>query len=183
MGEVEFPWVGGRPSLDLCNTSVEGCDLLDDGSALAAWLSKAGCARTCGLPEPDDLGRIRRLRDDLRAGFLAHDADAISAILDSWFLEIPGHLAVDPETREPVFRTDPTTFGCLVTPILLDALAITRDHLDRVRLCAAERCSMIYLDASRNGSRRWCSMDRCGSRAKAHAYYERKRHERSPSRR
>ena len=62
MGEVEFPWVGGRPSLDLCNTSVEGCDLLDDGSALAAWLSKAGCARTCGLPEPDDLGRIRRLR-------------------------------------------------------------------------------------------------------------------------
>ncbi len=99
-------------------------------------------------------------------------------LIDTWLSETPGRLSVDRETLEPVFRADPTTFGCLVTPILLDALAIARDEMDRVRQCASESCSMIYLDASRNGSRRWCSMERCGSRAKAHAYYERKRAER-----
>lgn len=178
MGIEDFPWVGGRPSLDLCNTAVECCEVLDDGSLLVEWLALAGCARSGESPADDDLTRIRRLRDDLRAGFLSHDAATMADLVDTWLSETPGRLRVDRETLEPVFRADPTTFGCIITPILLDALAIVRDGFDRVRVCASESCSMIYLDASRNGSRRWCSMERCGSRAKAHAYYERKRAER-----
>ncbi len=179
MGIQDFHWVGGRPSLDLCNTAVECCEVLDDGSLLAEWLQLAGCSRSAGSPVEGDLSRIRRLRDDLRAGFISHDAPAMVDVVDTWLSETPGRLRVDPDTREPIFRADPGTSGCLITPILLDALAIVREGFERVRLCAAEDCAMIYLDASRNGSRRWCSMDRCGSRAKAHAYYERKRAERS----
>ena len=40
----------------------------------------------------------------------------------------------------------------------------------RVRVCAAEDCELFFVDASRPGRRRWCSMERCGNRAKARAY-------------
>jgi predicted RNA-binding Zn ribbon-like protein len=37
----------------------------------------------------------------------------------------------------------------------------------RVRICAAEGCGWAFLDCSKNGGRRWCSMKLCGNRAKA----------------
>ncbi|MBW8872916.1 MAG: CGNR zinc finger domain-containing protein, partial [Leifsonia sp.] len=36
----------------------------------------------------------------------------------------------------------------------------------RIRECSAEDCRLVYLDTSRSGTRRWCSMHRCGNRAK-----------------
>jgi hypothetical protein len=37
----------------------------------------------------------------------------------------------------------------------------------RVRICAAEGCGWAFLDSSKNGRRRWCSMKLCGNREKA----------------
>ena len=45
----------------------------------------------------------------------------------------------------------------------------------RVRTCAAEDCALWFRDTSKNGSRRWCSMARCGNRAKVAAHYRRSR--------
>jgi predicted RNA-binding Zn ribbon-like protein len=39
--------------------------------------------------------------------------------------------------------------------------------LARVRQCAGTPCTLVFLDASRPGKRRWCSMDDCGNREKA----------------
>ncbi|MFD0576716.1 CGNR zinc finger domain-containing protein [Dactylosporangium darangshiense] len=36
----------------------------------------------------------------------------------------------------------------------------------RLRECADPACNALFLDASRPGSRRWCSMETCGNRAK-----------------
>jgi predicted RNA-binding Zn ribbon-like protein len=36
-------------------------------------------------------------------------------------------------------------------------------HLVRVRQCAAEECELLFLDASKNGSRRFCSAASCGN--------------------
>jgi len=36
----------------------------------------------------------------------------------------------------------------------------------RVRDCANPHCGVLFLDSSRPGTRRWCSMDTCGNRAK-----------------
>ena len=58
---------------------------------------------------------------------------------------------------------------------MLDALELVRDRPGRVRECAAPHCAYVYLDTSRNRSRRWCSMEKCGARAKASAYYRRHR--------
>jgi predicted RNA-binding Zn ribbon-like protein len=40
----------------------------------------------------------------------------------------------------------------------------------RIRECSAEDCAYVYLDTSRSGNRRWCSMQRCGNRAKVRAH-------------
>ncbi|MGH8953255.1 MAG: CGNR zinc finger domain-containing protein [Acidimicrobiia bacterium] len=54
---------------------------------------------------------------------------------------------------------------------------IARDAVDlysspmaeRVRICEADDCGLLFVDASRPGTRRWCSMDWCGDRAKKRA--------------
>jgi predicted RNA-binding Zn ribbon-like protein len=43
----------------------------------------------------------------------------------------------------------------------------------RIRYCSADDCSILYLDTSRSANRRWCSMQRCGNRAKVRAFRER----------
>lgn len=40
----------------------------------------------------------------------------------------------------------------------------------RIRECSADDCELVYLDTSRSGNRRWCSMQRCGNRAKVRAH-------------
>ena len=54
---------------------------------------------------------------------------------------------------------------------------LTADHLNRVRLCAADDCGWLFVDSSRNHSRRWCDMSECGNRAKARRNYAKKRAE------
>ncbi|WP_407867028.1 CGNR zinc finger domain-containing protein [Phyllobacterium phragmitis] len=50
---------------------------------------------------------------------------------------------------------------------------IQPERLSRVRVCP--NCHWLYVDNSRNRSRRWCDMTVCGNRAKARRHYERKR--------
>ncbi|HEV8632686.1 MAG TPA: CGNR zinc finger domain-containing protein [Chloroflexota bacterium] len=46
---------------------------------------------------------------------------------------------------------------------------------ERVRECAAGDCHWLFLDTSKNRSRRWCDMKSCGNRAKVRSFYRRKR--------
>jgi predicted RNA-binding Zn ribbon-like protein len=50
---------------------------------------------------------------------------------------------------------------------------LTNPNLNRVRECAGTDCGWVFLDMSRNRSRRWCDMEDCGNRAKARRHYER----------
>ena len=60
------------------------------------------------------------------------------------------------------------------------ATLLTSPERARVGECADDRgCGYLFLDTSRNRSRRWCSMEDCGNRAKAILHYERKRQEAS----
>jgi predicted RNA-binding Zn ribbon-like protein len=52
---------------------------------------------------------------------------------------------------------------------------LTAEELSAVRACAAEDCKWLFLDTSKNRSRRWCDMKTCGNRYKAHRHYERKK--------
>jgi predicted RNA-binding Zn ribbon-like protein len=45
---------------------------------------------------------------------------------------------------------------------------LTSPQVGQVRSCDGEGCDWLFVDASRNHLRRWCSMDECGNRAKMH---------------
>lgn len=47
------------------------------------------------------------------------------------------------------------------------------DALERVRNCQADTCRWLFLDASKNHTRRWCNMKVCGNRAKARRFQQR----------
>ena len=49
---------------------------------------------------------------------------------------------------------------------------LTSDDLSLLRQCPGEGCGWLFLDTSRNRSRRWCVMEVCGNRAKARRHYE-----------
>jgi predicted RNA-binding Zn ribbon-like protein len=54
------------------------------------------------------------------------------------------------------------------------AMLLTSDDLARVRECANEEegCGSLFLDCSKSQTRRWCSMETCGNRAKSRAFYD-----------
>lgn len=49
---------------------------------------------------------------------------------------------------------------------------LTSENLTMARECASDRCSWLFLDSSRNKSRRWCDMKTCGNREKAKRHYK-----------
>src|SRR6266487_5464806 len=52
---------------------------------------------------------------------------------------------------------------------------LTSDDLDTVRVCASDSCNWLFIDTSKNHSRRWCNMKSCGNREKARRFYVRKK--------
>ncbi|BDV30496.1 CGNR zinc finger domain-containing protein [Microbacterium terricola] len=70
----------------------------------------------------------------------------------------------------------------LATRILVEAAmafvdVIRSDEYGRVRICAADDCDSVYVDYSRNGSKRYCDTGNCGNRMNVNAYRERKARE------
>jgi predicted RNA-binding Zn ribbon-like protein len=53
------------------------------------------------------------------------------------------------------------------------ALAAHDGSWRRMKICPADDCRWVYYDASRNSSRRWCSMKVCGNRNKTRSYRQR----------
>jgi predicted RNA-binding Zn ribbon-like protein len=50
---------------------------------------------------------------------------------------------------------------------------LTSEWVDRLGLCRGDRCMWLFVDKSRNRSRRWCDMGDCGNLAKVRAFRER----------
>jgi predicted RNA-binding Zn ribbon-like protein len=52
---------------------------------------------------------------------------------------------------------------------------LTTEELEDVRICASDTCNWLFLDTSKNHTRRWCDMKSCGNRAKARKHYSQKK--------
>ena len=63
--------------------------------------------------------------------------------------------------------------GQALSSLARDAVAMLGADDDRLQRCDADDCRMVFHDESRTGTRRWCSMARCGNRAKVRAFRER----------
>ena len=56
-------------------------------------------------------------------------------------------------------------------PLVQSAVELlTAPELERLKLCDADDCGWLFIDASRNRSRRWCDMSDCGNRAKVRRF-------------
>ena len=87
-------------------------------------------------------------------------------------------LALEPEGDGFAWRwrgLEPSLQAPLAPIAWSAAELLTGGDLGRLRECDGERCNWLFLDSSRNRSRRWCSMESCGNRAKARRHYRRRR--------
>jgi predicted RNA-binding Zn ribbon-like protein len=72
--------------------------------------------------------------------------------------------------------TTEASLSALLAPVLWSAAdLLVGQRLVRVRQCANPACGYLFLDDSKSGNRRWCSMSSCGNRAKAHRHYLRQK--------
>jgi predicted RNA-binding Zn ribbon-like protein len=120
----------------------------------------------------DDMPRVRSVRkaiNDVARARIAGgarregDVDAINVAAAEPSL-VP-HMDVDGSRR-----LLPGTATQALSTIARDAIDLfTSPLVDRMRICAADDCGLLFLDASRPGTRRWCSMDWCRDRAKKRA--------------
>lgn len=163
-------------------------DLLRDFTSLLRWLTDHGVV---DAERAASLGRrallqpaaataalmdARRVRAALRA--LAERGVSVAKVKEDALVEINRVLGRSAGTRRVDLRPDgsvarvfaPTgdAFAGLMIPIVESAAdSLVLDELQRVHRCADTRYTQVFIDLSRNGTRRWCDMGTCGNRAKA----------------
>jgi predicted RNA-binding Zn ribbon-like protein len=120
-----------------------------------------------------DLESARELRGAVwrsagrRAAGTALDSGDV-AILNAQAAGPPLVPALDPGGRAGVAGPAPARQA--LSTLARDAIDLLSGPLaGRIRVCAADDCGLLLVDASRPGRRRWCSMERCGNRAKVRA--------------
>jgi predicted RNA-binding Zn ribbon-like protein len=123
-----------------------------------------------------------RVREALYAVFSAAAAGAVApapalATLNAAVARAFAHAMVEP--REDGYswgwRSNRPAPDRMLWPVLRSAVdLLTSDELARVKECPGlGDCGWLFLDTSKNGSRRWCSMEGCGNRAKGRRHYQR----------
>lgn len=156
--------VGGHLALDFANTIEPSRDHIAAPGDLAAWARRAGIP---GAADEPTLTRARELRRAIYEVFrpIADGAEPHAHALDS--LQAFHAEAIATARLVPQFTL--AWDGDVLAPIAVAAVDLLRfGPVDRVKTCAA--CPWLFLDTTRNHSRRWCSMDDCGARAKMRRY-------------
>jgi predicted RNA-binding Zn ribbon-like protein len=195
----QFTTSGGWPALNFCNTADGNlCSAWDENlhtySDLVTWGEQQGIidapasarlrAKAADTPTSADaaLERAYALRMTLYHLFSAAAAETPAepealADFDRALKAAAAHLALLPvndhyhlELLLPGDDLDEIAWGITWSASEL----LVSENLHRVHECAGEDCSWLFLDTTRNHSRRWCDMKGCGNRAKARAFYRRK---------
>jgi predicted RNA-binding Zn ribbon-like protein len=181
--------VGGHVALDLVNTRVPGgVEFIGSPAELTAWARRV---EIIAPGEPAGAGDAA-----LRAVIEIREATyaVLTAALDSG-PAAPGALVTlsrqwaaaagratlaaggpDGPPARLVVGPDPATR--IQDRLAFAAVDLVRTvGLDRVRVCPLDEggCGWLFLDRSRNGSRRWCAMADCGTQAKSRRLTARRR--------
>lgn len=154
------PLTGEPLPLDLLNTTWisggEWQDLLADDAGAREWLDEHG------FDAPPDARALREAREAMRALLLDRGAiDGVNAVLARG-------------ARRPRLTAEAVTDELDVAPrwrvpwlCAAELVALLDERGGRVKACANPDCILWFLDTTRPGTRRWCSMAACGNRDKA----------------
>lgn len=178
---TELPFIAGHVALDFVNTA-EGRGGADAGEALSTpadlllWGRRCGLitdAATVGEDGRAELERAIEARELLYALFLAR-VNARPALQE----RLPrlaqlaaaafhaGNLqsADDGSLSWNWSRTELATVRHAAVTSAVDLLQDLPDG--RLKQCPGEHCGWLFLDTTKRGNRRWCSMSECGQDAK-----------------
>ena len=193
--DLPFKYVGGDPAIDLVNTidwTSDGVseERLTSYDRLTRWAEGAalitarlGDALRARSPEkPSQAARALRgaveLRWALRRVFvaIAHEeappADALSELNAMLNRAMSRLQLASGRASSGVMRWNwagaSEHLDAVLWPVARSAAELlVSDDADRIRECGAPDCGWQYVDRSRNGLRRWCQMEVCGTREKS----------------
>lgn len=155
---------------------------LPDPAALAAWVRQCGPFGPPGFrgvgaiapPPAAAVTEARAVREAVHALVTAArspEGPGATAAADRDLLNRAAAHPVPTPRMSPAGDLEWTAADPVAATLSLVArdaldLATSPDLLARLRPCASPTCGALFLDHSRPGTRRWCSMDICGNRAK-----------------
>jgi predicted RNA-binding Zn ribbon-like protein len=179
-GELGFRFLGGRPCLDLTATVGERwgrqAERLRTPQDLASWLVAGGLADQPPAASRQDLAHARTLREAIYQTIKRRitgrpPGPGHLAVINNWAGQPPPRTWLEADDGQLRTRRDAATAAALVAGVARDAVDLLGGPLaGRIRECSAQDCALLFLDTSRAGRRRWCSMAACGARAKMAAY-------------
>jgi predicted RNA-binding Zn ribbon-like protein len=158
--------VGGHVAVDFVNTIDDGVDVLSSATAFRAWTDRMGLlpAGRVALADVHDArvvidAVLRPLArgDAPRPADLRRLAELDRVALGRATLAVGGRTFADP----------------LSAVVHAAAKLVVGGPVDRLKGCG--NCTWLFLDLSRNGSRRWCSMEGCGTEVKIRRLTARRR--------
>src|SRR5215831_16728549 len=200
--EPAFDLSGGRLCLDFANTLgdkrvTQPREGLNTYADLVSWSRQAGIVSASsarrlleeGSRHPRRaaavLERARQLREAIYriwAGEVRREDPALAdlGLLNSVVAEALTHQRLVREgDRYALGWDDGQALESILWPVAKSAAELlTSEEGKLVRQCegfAATECAWLFIDETRNRSRRWCSMTSCGNRAKARRHYQRSR--------
>ena len=179
-GRQAFRFLGGRPCLDLTATLDQRrgrrAERLRTPQDLATWLVAAGLADHPPAASGQDLAQARTLREAIYQTINRHltgqpPGPGHLAIINTWARRLPPRTWLETDDGQLRARRDAATAAAPVASVARDAVDLLGSPLaHRIRECAAPDCTLLFLDTSRAGHRRWCSMATCGARTKMTTY-------------
>lgn len=169
---IGFRSGAGRLCLDFVRThryrgTADAVEELTDAAALRAWIQQLGPFADAA-PSDASVRDARALREAIYELVTSGSASCRPAVRQrlNRFALLASPAPVLSASGSLEWRADDpvsATFSLLAR----DALdLVTSPQFARVRHCAGPRCGALFLDTSRPGTRRWCSMDVCGNQAK-----------------
>jgi predicted RNA-binding Zn ribbon-like protein len=177
-----FKFRSGSLALDLPATlagrlRAEPKDLLATPRDLGRWLVAAGLAPRILEVEESALRDAGALREVLyRLALATARGESLAAkdraLINRWAAEPP---------PAPQLGPSGLTWTRSGVPTLLAAIAREGVELlggplaSRIRECEGEGCALLFVDTSRSGLRRWCSMQGCGNKAKVAEFRRRQK--------
>ncbi len=194
-----YALVGGRLCLDFCNTARDrggsARDRLTGYSELVGWSWQAGIfgaeeavrLRQAARRGPTDKVAVFRRAVKLRKALYDVFASAAGgrtpppAALEVLNSELGRAMARSQVVTAEggftwVWEESGRALDSMLWPIARSAAdLLTSAELTTVRQCRGSGCGWLFLDTSRNRTRRWCDMRVCGNRAKARRHHERAR--------
>jgi predicted RNA-binding Zn ribbon-like protein len=169
--------IGGNVALDLANTiswrgTPQEVDHLRDFDAIVAWATDAGIVGDRFWAPPsqraslvEDIHRLRAAIDTTFAA-AAHSAMLAKASLHGIRDFAARSLGAAALTGTPTVFEFQAHYR-ITGPLAWAALDLLRSsELARLKQCPPADCRWLFLDRTKNSSRRWCDMATCGDRAK-----------------